>query len=334
MEKTLFDAIYFGLKPMANANFSDANTAAVNALREELNLDANASIRDIRACSQAAFAIIEEVLDEVLPAEMTNILGDFAEVKSFARDAEVIFHVENKGTKRARLSVTKGARGGIYKAAKLDKDLFQIDVDTYTAAVFVTLEDLILGRYTLAELFSNILRGFEEIVYKETVEALRAAKTLAPAANIKSGSGLNLADVDACIRIANAYGKATIFGFSSALSELSNKMGAAGLYPNVSGSDAEDYRTIGHVSMYRGTKVVELPNYLMDETNTKWMFSESDIFVLPSDTKPVKVAFKGDMYIKENSQPTGSVKWEAHKMMGVGLAFANNVCVITNTDLV
>ena len=44
--------------------------------------------------------------------------------------------------------------------------------------------------------------------------------------------------------------------------------------------------------------------------------------------KPVKVALKGDLTLVRNTQATGSEKWEAHKLMGVGVAMNNNYFVI------
>ena len=55
---------------------------------------------------------------------------------------------------------------------------------------------------------------------------------------------------------------------------------------------------------------------------------------MPSDVKPVKVALKGEMYIQKNVQAVGSEKWEAHKLVGVGVAMANSFAVITVTDAV
>ena len=49
--------------------------------------------------------------------------------------------------------------------------------------------------------------------------------------------------------------------------------------------------------------------------------------------KPVKVALKGDLTLVRNPQATGSEKWEAHKIVGVGLAMANNYAVLKVTDL-
>jgi hypothetical protein len=76
-------------------------------------------------------------------------------------------------------------------------------------------------------------------------------------------------------------------------------------------------------------RVVELPNYLGADGN--WIYKDNYVFVIPSDAKPVKVALRGDLYIQRNTAAVGSEKWEAHKMMGVGVAMANNFAVINTT---
>lgn len=338
--KDLFTLVKNGLNPVVNANFSseDANTAAINALCENFNIDKNASVRDIKnqIKNVNAMSIIEEAIDELLPARLTDVMGRFAEIKSFARNDEVVFRLTKLGKARARLSVVKGARGGIYKASRLDSSNFQMPTETYTVAVYVTLEEIILGTYTLAELFSNVLDGFEEIVYKEVINALRKARDLAPEANAFTvGTDDNEvtleAALDSSIKIAKAYGTPIIVGFSTLLNKISNVQGyvatAAGS-PTRSVEDVNDIRNYGRVQIYKGTQIVELPNYLVDNTNASWLLSEDMIFVLPAEAKPVKVAYQGELYIVENTQPTGSQKWEAHKIMGVGLALANNVCTV------
>ena len=84
-------------------NFSaeDVNTAAINAIKKELNLADNASVRDIRAVENEAFALIEEAADAILKNKLEAVLGQFAEVKTFPRDAEVVFNIEKVGKNRA-----------------------------------------------------------------------------------------------------------------------------------------------------------------------------------------------------------------------------------------
>lgn len=332
--KDLFSLIKNGLDPQVSAEFSanDANSAAVNAICEQFGISMDSNIREIRAYAPAAFALIEEAVDEMLPARLTNVLGAFAEVKQFARDAEVIFKIGKVGKARARLSITKGARGGIYRAARLDAVDFQVSTDVYTVGIYVTLEDIILGTYTLAELYTNILEGFEEIVYKETVEALQGTSAALGTANNRftvSGSLTLASALDSSIQIVKNYGTPLIIGFYSQLAKIYNIAGAVSTYtPNINQKDLDEIREVGHISKYKGVTMVEIPNYLKDNNNNVWLLNDDYVFVIPSDAKPVKVALKGELTLIENKQPTGSEKWEAHKLMGVGVAMNYNYCVI------
>lgn len=310
---------------------ADADQAVINGILESFGLE-NASAREIRAKQNEVFALVEEVIEEMLPKAVEDVVGGFVETKSFARDAEVVFEIKGLGKARARRGIVEGARGGIYKARRLDERMFQVPVKVETVGVFVTLEDILLGRYSLADLMANIRDGFVERIYIKAVQALRTAKTLAPAANIKSGNGLDNSALDQLINIANQYGRAIIMGFRGGIAKINNGAGWQNI-PNISMADADEIRNRGVVSMYHGIPVIELPNYLMDENNDEWIFREGDLFILPGDAKPVKVAFKGDLVIREDAHPSGSMEQNAHRMMGVGLLLANNVCVYTDLDI-
>lgn len=318
-------------------NFSaeDVNTAAINAIKKELNLADNASIRDIRAVENEAFALIEEAADAILHKKLEAVLGQFAEVKTFPRDAEVVFNIEKVGKNRAKLTISKGARGGIYRAARLDNKYFGLSTGVQTVAVYCTLEELLLGSVSLGELFANIQEGFEEIIYKEVFEALATGTPVAGYPRIKSDEssivsttkdGLG-ASLDKVLPYVKQYGIPTIFGSAAALDLLANTGDA--YHPEL--EDSRDRRQIGIIRIYKGVRVVELPNYLVNGT---WAYDPRYVFVMPSDVKPVKVAMKGEMYIQKNVQAVGSEKWEAHKLIGVGVAMANSFAVITVTDAV
>ena len=357
MEKTLKQGIIAALLSQKTTEFSvsDVNTAAVNAIMEKCGLTENSSAREIRAKQDMAFALIEEAIDEILPASIDNVVGSFAETRTFARDAEVVFDIEKVGSRRAKLTISKGARGGIYRAARLDSKWFSPETHVETVAVYVTLEEIILGTSSLADLYNNVLEGFQEIIYKETFDALATGVVAAGAnygrivdnatsgsANLNYDSNRNILTTKATLGTAidmvmpyvKAYGVATIFGSYSALQNLYNPLAnstlAAG-YPN--NQDSLDVREYGRVMLYKGVRCVELPNYLVDETNSEWFYAQNYVFVVPSGAKPVKIALKGELYIQRNSQAVGSEKWEAHKIIGVGLAMANNYAVIKVTDL-
>ena len=304
---------------------AQADEAVINGILEVFGLQ-DASAREIRAHQAEVFALVEEVIEEMLPKAVEDIMGGFAEVKTFARDAEPLFEIKKVGKARARMAITEGARGGIYKARRLDNKNVAIDVKVETVGAFVTLEEILLGKVSLAELMANIRDGFVEKIYINTVKALRTAKTLAPAANVKSGNGFATADIDGLVRIAGAYGTPVIMGFRSIIAKITNDT-------NWNLQDKDDIRNKGFVTVYKGTPVVELPNYLVDETNSEFVFQEGDLFILPTESKPVKVAMKGDLHIEEVKHPSGSMEQSAHRLIGVGLVLANNICVYTDKDV-
>ena len=333
MNRELLNGIIAALEGTASTNFSasDVNEAAMSAILEAAGVSENPTARELRAKESAIFALIEEAVDEILPKKLENVLGGFAEVKTFARDAEVVFNIEKIGKNRAKLTITKGARGGIYRAAKLDSKYFSPATSVYTAAVYVTLEELILGTMSLAELYANILEGFQEIVYKETFNALAQGKSVAGYDRIAATTTVTSTTLEALptaldevLPFVKQYGVPTIFGSYKYLAGLYNP--AVATHPN--SQDSMDVRNYGFVQVYKGVKVVELPNYLVDNGNDEWVYDDNFVFVIPSGAKPVKVALKGDLTIVRNTQAVGSEKWEAHKIMGVGLAMANNYAVI------
>lgn len=353
MDKELKLGIIAALKNEPSSNFSaeDVNAAAINAIMSACGLDEHSTSREIRAKEAMAFALIEESIDEILPKKLENVLGEFAEIRTFARDAEVVFNIEKIGKNRAKLTIAKGARGGIYRAAKLDRKYFSPSTEVYTVSTYVTLEELILGTASLGELYTNVLEGFEEVIYKEIFNALATGADAAgygrnTGSAVSGSADLNYdvnrnivatpasltSALDMVLPYVKQYGVPTIFGSYKVLNGIYNPLVSSTLaagYPNV--EDSRDIRNYGFVQIYKGVKVVELPNYLIDVTND-WFYDQNYVFVIPSGVKPVKVALKGELYLQRNEQAVGSEKWEAHKIMGVGLAMANSYAVIKVTQ--
>ena len=320
--------------PTPGVNFADAQKATVNAISEFYGLD-NLNSKEIKKNKNLVMALIEEVIDEILPQKLIDRVGDFADVKQFARDAEVVYHVKGVGKRRAYLTIKKGARGGLYQAARLDDYQLTLPTWTETVGVFVTLEEILLGKYTMTELMNNILDGFVERLYVQVIGALRAAEGNVPAANKASASGFVAAEMDKVIRTVSAYGTPMIMGFHTAVDKILTVAGTiSNLQPNISTQDLDEIRGRGYVSIYKGVPVVKLPNYIVNEkTNAEFLINENIIFVLPANEKPVKVALKGDLHLQEVEHPTGSVEWNAHKMLGVGVLLNNNIGIYKDTAI-
>lgn len=319
----------------ASVNFADGQEAAVKALLDFYGLTEESSYRDIKRATNGSFSIIEEVIDEILPKELENIMGQWAEVKRFGRDEEVKFDIPNLGKRRALLSIVPGARGGLYKARRLDGKSMTMSTKVYTAAVYVTLEDILLGRVTLGELMDNILKGVTFQVYVDVVNALRTIYTLAPAANVHRGEGLDTENFDNIVRIVAQYGNPVIVCFESFANKFMNAFGTTEAYnPNLPFADLDDIRNYGRVQMYKGKPIVVIPNFITNEiTNAEWAFSEADCFILPAGYKPVRVAMQGDSYIAPVHIPSGGEEEHFHQIMGVGLLLVNNCGIYHDADI-
>ena len=74
---------------------ADADNAVITGILETYGL-ADASAREIRARQPEVFALVEEVVEEMLPKAIEDIVGGYVETKTFARDAECIFETKKE----------------------------------------------------------------------------------------------------------------------------------------------------------------------------------------------------------------------------------------------
>lgn len=327
----------------ASGNFSalDINRAAVNEIKEEFFGNEEINYKSIRKHENEIFDLIETKVDEILPAKLQDVFGRFAEIKNFPRNAKIEFYIEKLGRSRAKLVISKGAREGTYRAARLDNKTFAVESRHYTAGVYISCEELLAGTRTLSEMYNDIVEGFNEEIMREVYNELTSGATLAGYNRINGGDAANVSvtkaalgdAIDKVMPYVSAYGVPTIFGSLEALSSISNPLAntvAAG-YPN--SQDSMDIRENGFVQVYKGHRLVVLPNYLISLKNDTWFYDPSWVFVIPGDIKPVKIGMVGETMMRRNKDTQGGETWDAEKEMGVGIAMANNFAVIKVTDI-
>jgi hypothetical protein len=315
-------------KPEAGLNFGDVQKAASNALNayfEEVAGDT--SIRALRYNSREIFAIIDEVIDEVVPAQIQDMTGQFAEVRRFARNEKVEFVIPTTygSSRRQYTAVRRSARGGVYRAYRLDGKVLEMEMYPWAVAYAVTLEDILTGQRTIAQLLSIITNAWVERIFRDVVDALFTAAAAAPAVNQHSGAGFSASDLDDIIEIIGAYGNPFIFGFRKSVSKIINVT-----LTNAGGAvmaDLEDIRRQGFVQIYKGIPVVMMPDYFVTLDNTPFVFEayRDTLLILPGDERPVKVAFKGEGYTQEVQQATGGVEYHNHQIVGMTVLFKNHI---------
>jgi hypothetical protein len=305
-------------------NFADAQSAAKNALNEFFNTS-GMTIRELRN-NPAAFTVLEETIDEIVPKAVEDRTSDFAETRSFGRDESVIFKIRTSRESKRRMykALRKGARGGIYKAHRLDGKNLSMTTHVETVGYATTLEELLTGSRSVSELITILADAWVEKIYTEVVDALVAAAASAPAANkATSATTIDKAKLRDVISVISGYGVPVILGFRKQLGLINNTFEST-----VSVQDVAEVRARGYVGVFEGTPLVELPNYLIANPlagPAQWLFTDGTLFILPSDEKPVKIAFQGESYTAEVAQPHGGKEWHNHRMMGISVMFAENI---------
>lgn len=301
------------------------------ALREEMNsLMGNGGHR-FTANRELVYALLSEVVDDLLPKRVFDSMNRFAEIKNVADGDKVTFK-RRKGNIRGRNFVTQVAHAGLYEVFRLDREVFDMPTTAYGAAVGLDLEEFLEGRIDFAELIQCITEGYEEILYKEILRHMVAlnSNTILPANNIYSVAGWSPRRFAALLGISSAYATPTIF---------TSYVFAAEMIPEghlATEKMKEEYNRNGFIGNYKGANIVVLPHSFYNETN------EAEAVTLPLgmawilpdvDNKPVKIAFEGGMQTKEVDLDDWSKEMHFYKKMGTMLMANPAICIYENTAL-
>lgn len=300
-------------------------------VRNELNEYAS-SYALYRENKNLIFSIIEEVIDEVLPKRVTEAYNDFAEVKVFGQGDKPVFRRKTSSRTRAKQFVTRAGLAGVYEVFKLAPGMesFEVPTSAIAGAAQIGLEEFLDGRVNLGDMLDIIMEGFDDTIYAEIGEALKAAINQLPPANRVSTNGFDEAAFDKLINIAAAYGEPTIY----CTYEFAVKMIPQDAW-RYSEAMKEELNRTGRLAMYKGKRVIILPQGFTDETNSTKVVDPGYCWIIPTgaDTKPVKIAFEGATLVDERKNQDWSRDVQVYKKVGVVAMMANNICSYVDTEL-
>jgi hypothetical protein len=307
--------------------------AALNeALRREFNEYAG-TYAQYRDNKNLIFSVIEETLDEVLPKKVEQAYMQFAETKQFAQGDKPIFRRKRDVRSRAKQFITRVGLAGIYEVFKLgpaEEESFEVRTSAIGGAAQIGFEEFLDGRVDFAEVTAIVMEGMDELIMKEVGHALAASINQLPAANVVVANGFDEKLFDNLLVIASAYGEPTIY----CTYEFAVKMVPEQGWRWTENMKQEVWDT-GHLAMYKGRKVVILPQGLEDETNTRKVIDPGYCYIIPSgaDSKPVKIAFEGGTIVDEYVNKDRSREIQVYKKVGVTAMLTNNICAYADTEL-
>lgn len=301
-------------------------------LRAQMNLLAG-DYRSFRENKNTIFSLIEQTIDEVLPAKVLQQYEQFADISTVAQGDKVVFvrRITEASRMRAKQFVTQVGLAGRYETFMLDGERLEVKTSAIGSAARIGFEEFLDGRIQFSDLTDVIIEAMDEYIYREIAKALATAVEELPAPNKVTASSFDAASMDRLLAIADAYAgaPATIY----CTYEF-----AATMLPAESWASSDMKNTIwgeGYLPRYKGHNIVLLPQSMEDATNAKKVIDPSNAYIINSGVeKPVKIAFEGQTAVREVSDNDDwSRDMQTYKKFGVAILTNPSICVYKNSSL-
>lgn len=287
---------------------------------------------DYRENKNLIFRLIEQTIDEVLPARVEQQYAQFAEVRNVAQGDKAVFRIRitEAARKRAKTFVTRVGLAGRYEVFMLDGKSVTVETSAIGGAARIGFEEMLDGRIQFSELTALVMEGMDEFIYREIAKALGAVVATLPAVQRAEVAGFDEATMDELLAIADTYGKASIyctFEFASKMLPQTNW---------VSDDMKNRLWNQGWLGNYKGHNVIILPQSMVDETNQEKVIDPAQAYIFPvgQDNKPVKIVFEGPTCVRTvEDNDDWSQDFQTYKKFGIATFFTNFIFSYRNTDL-
>ena len=276
------------------------------------------------------FSLIEDTIEDVLPARVMEQYGQFAEVKTFNQGDKPIFtqKITQASRRRAKQFIGKVGLAGLYEVFKLDGQSYEVTTNAIGGAAQIGFEEFLDGRVDFADVLVIVLEGLDSCIYVEIEKQLHGAIANIQPANKTSQTSFVETAMDNLIAIADSYGKSAIYCTYEFAATI---IPAAGW---VSDEMRNQKWANGYLGNYKGHNVIVLPQSFEDETNAVKVIDPSIAYIIPvGSEKPVKIALEGGTIVDEYTNYDRSREVQIYKKIGVRAIFSNAICVYQNTSL-
>lgn len=293
------------------------------------------------------FEIMQEAYTEILPKQVEEFMGMFAEVKTVPMGQKAQF-VINTGRRRAKQFITAVALSGVYESFRLDKNTFEVGGKAIGGAAYIDFERYLCGDEDIAESTEILLEGLQEAIYGEIQKALIAAvdASTRPTNNKAIVAGFDADVMQQLCTVAGTYGNGgvTIFATPEFVAAMGpdaiglpwgvglNPTGVA--TPVYNPKNIEEIAQFGRIKTFRGNPIVEIPQSFTDETNEVTVANPALAYIFPNGrTKPVKIVFEGPTQVDDWQHRDRSFEIEVYQRVGVAILTNYDWCVYVNTEL-
>ena len=297
---------------------ADANEMIKEKFRLIMGIDETASKKEIRRAinrhKNEIFEVIEDTVDNMLTSGWTDneFFNDFVEIKNLALGDANEFETEDQSV----LTVGKlsGDHWDIDRQRLGIGETYRVPTSWVGLGVYEEFERVMTGRADWNKLVNAIYEAMDayvnELVYKAVISA--GSQVLPGSSQFYKTAALDAAAHDTFVTMiedvqaANRGAEVVIMGTKTALSKLKNLADVNW----IAKEDRTDHRNMGHVGIFEGTRVVEIPQVFAKNDTTTKMVKDDVLLIMPlADNKFVKLVYEGDAMIKEVTDATVNQDW-------------------------
>ena len=239
------------------------------------------------------FRLLSEILEEVVGEQVMKQYETWVDFRSVALGDTIEFRVPNNDLFEVGIvaDATDNLRRQRIMHGKVAMQSFQLGCKIYEEFMMFQL-----GRIDWTDLVNRIAKSVENTLMRIIVKGIESAYV--PVGNEKYGYAGTYSD-DEVLRVAeNVQAKTglrpVIYGSKSALANL--RKSSSALW---SEAEKEEVRRTGHVGLFNGYDVVEIPNFMDKDDNL--VLSQNMLFIIPEGTKIIKLLSEGNAEIYETT---------------------------------
>lgn len=310
---------------------ADADKMIAERFNQILGLDENSTVKErkraFRNNKNMIFDIIVDYVDDMLTQGWTDneFFKNWVEVRNLAAGDANEFVTEDQSV----LSVAKlsGNHWDIDRQRLGEGAVFRVSTEWVGLGVYEEFERVMLGRSDWTRLTRAIYDAIDayvnEIVYNAVIAA--GQKVLPGSDQFYKTAALNQTTKDAFltmvedVQAANRGASVAIMGTKTALSRLSNLVPVDWR----SELDKVDHRNLGHVGIWEGTQVVEIPQVFAKNDTTQKLVDANKLFIMPiQDNRFIKLVYEGNAEMREITDNTtlNDMTYEYKYLTKIGVA--------------
>ena len=325
--RLMFDA---GLNRLDGIEPKVANAKIREVMFSVLGVDENSSKKEVRKALRRhkvdVYEVIEETVERLLAVGwgQNPFFERFVEIRNLADGDSAEFLVDDASI--LVVSKVSGNHHDIIRQKYNAPTRITIPMDWYAVKIYAEFESFLIGNIDWAKFITKIYEAFDRKVGDIIYSALVGSGAQMPNTDYnKTGTLVKENVIQLAQRVEASTGEKTvIMGTKAALSALTALCNASWISDNMK----ETRNTFGSLRVWEGFELVEIPQRISAEDQSKMLVSDKMLLFIGGDNQFIKLANGGEGRVHEVSDGgtnlDATIEYEYQHKVGVGLVFNKN----------